>query len=72
MAFIQSLFNLKTLGIIALAGGIFYYGWPILEALMSIVPVNLSVPGVSLDGVKQAAGSATGFVSGAMSSAGAQ
>jgi len=51
---------------VALVGGIFYYGWPILEALMSLVPINMSVPSISLDGVKQAAGSATGFMSGAM------
>lgn len=71
MAFVKSLFNLKTIGILALLGGIFYYGWPVLEALMSIVPVNF-LGSINLDGVKSAAGSATGFVSGAMSSSNQQ
>lgn len=69
MAFVQSLFNLKTIGMIALLGAVFYYGWPILEAIMHILPI--SGPNINLDSVKNVASSAQNFVSSTISSAAA-
>ena len=66
IAFITSIFNLKTITIIGLLGTILYYGWPIIEAIISILPIPDAKN--SFDNVKSMAGSATGFVSSAMTS----
>lgn len=69
MAFVQSLFNLKTIGMLGLLGAVFYYGWPILEAIMHVLPISGPNIGVNLDSVKNVAASAQGFVSSTISSA---
>lgn len=66
LAFITSIFNLKTVSIIGLLVVVLYYGWPIIEAVILILPIP--DPKQSIDSVKSMAGSATGYVSSAMSS----
>ena len=66
LAFITSIFNLKTITIIGLLVVVLYYGWPIIEAIILVLPIP--DPKSSLESVKSMAGSATGYVSGAMTS----
>jgi len=39
MALLTLLFNPKVLALVAFAVGGFYYGWPIIEAILNILPV---------------------------------
>lgn len=65
-AFFSSLFTSSTLIGIAVVGGLIYYGWPIIEALILILPIP--DPKSSIEQIKAFAGSATGFVKGQFSS----
>jgi len=51
---------------VALLAAIFYYGWPIIEAIILILPIP--DPQNSINQVKNAASAAGGMVQGAMSS----
>lgn len=55
------------MGIIALLGVIFYYGWPILEAIILILPIP--DPKHSIEFVKGLFGSVFGFVNSFLTSA---
>jgi len=67
LAFVTSFFNLKTMGIVALLGVIMYYGWPILEAIILILPIP--DPKHSIEWVKGLIGGVFGFVNSFLTSA---
>jgi len=60
-AFISSIISLKSAGIAALIAAVLYYGWPIIEAIILVLPIP--DPKDSVEKVKSFAGAATGFVS---------
>lgn len=68
VAWMTSVLNLKTIGLSILMAACFYYGWPILEAIMILLPITDAKE--SLEKAKSYAGKATGFVQSAMSSGG--
>jgi len=51
---------LKTVILIGLIGAGLYYGWPIIEAVILVLPIP--DPKDSMDKVKSLAGTATNFV----------
>mmetsp|Transcript_29704 Transcript_29704/g.45285 ORF Transcript_29704/g.45285 Transcript_29704/m.45285 type:complete len:857 (-) Transcript_29704:59-2629(-) len=59
-----SLLSSKTFLTLGLLGGILYYGWPIIEAIILILPIP--DPKDQIEKVKGMAGAATGFVSSQM------
>jgi len=67
MAWLTSIVSSKSLVICALLGAAMYYGWPIIEAVILVLPIP--DPKDSLDRVKAAAGQASGMVQGAMGNA---
>jgi len=67
LALVTSFFNLKTIGMIALLGVIMYYGWPILEAIILILPIP--DPKHSIAFIQGLIGSAFGFVNSFLTSA---
>jgi len=64
MAWLSSIFGSKSVFITAILAAALYYGWPIIEAIIIVLPL----PGDSIEKVKSAAGAATGLVQGALSS----
>jgi len=72
IAWITSLFNSKAILWAAVVAGVLYYGWPIIEAIILVLPIP--DPKDSLDKAKnmanQASGMASGMVQGAMASGG--
>jgi len=64
-AFLTSIISMKSLGLTALIIACFYYGWPIIEAVILVLPIP--DPKESIDKVKSFAGSATDFVSNSIS-----
>jgi len=68
MAWISSMVNIKSTFLIAIVAAALYYGWPIIEALILILPIP--DPNQTVDTMKGYVSSATGFVSGAVSSGG--
>lgn len=66
MAWVTSIFNQKTIFVSALLAGILYYGWPIIEAILLVLPIP--DPKDSISRVKSAASAAGGMVNSAMSS----
>jgi hypothetical protein len=66
MAWLTSIVSSKSILICAILGAAMYYGWPIIEAVILVLPIP--DPKESLDRVKAAAGQAQGMVQGAMSS----
>ena len=60
-AFLSSIISLKSAGMLALVVACLYYGWPIIEAIILVLPIP--DPKESVDKVKSFAGAATGFVS---------
>lgn len=60
MAFITSFVNPKTIGTIALVFVILYYGWPIIEAIMLILPIP--DPKEGMETIKSLISPVTGFV----------
>jgi|DEB0MinimDraft_12_1074336.scaffolds.fasta_scaffold38457_2 hypothetical protein len=64
MAWFSSIFGNKSMFLTALLAAAVYYGWPLIEAILLVLPI----PGDSIDRVKSAASSATGMVQGAMTS----
>lgn len=61
-AFLTSLGNLKSIGLIILVVIALYYGWPIVEAILLMLPIP--DPKEQIEKVKNLAGSAAGAVSG--------
>mmetsp|Transcript_11286 Transcript_11286/g.18998 ORF Transcript_11286/g.18998 Transcript_11286/m.18998 type:complete len:589 (-) Transcript_11286:363-2129(-) len=59
-AFFSSICSSSTAIALLLLAGCLYYGWPIIEAVILILPIP--DPKDSVDRVKQLAGSATGFI----------
>lgn len=55
--------SMKTAALIGLIVGGLYYGWPIVEAIILVLPL----PADSLEKVKAMAGSATDFVQNSVS-----
>jgi hypothetical protein len=68
LAFLKSLGNLKGLIIIALIAAVIYYGWPVIEAILLMLPIP--DPRESIEKVKGLAGSATGAIGGLIPSGG--
>jgi len=66
MAWVTSIFSSKTIFVGALLAGILYYGWPIIEAILLVLPIP--DPKDSINRVKSAASAAGGIVNSAMSS----
>lgn len=60
MAFLQSLGNAKGLGIIILVIVALYYGWPVIEAILLMLPIP--DPKESIEKVKNMASGATGMI----------
>lgn len=60
-AWLGSIISLKTLAILGFIVACFYYGWPIIEAVILVLPIP--DPKDSIDKVKSMAGSATDFMS---------
>jgi hypothetical protein len=60
-----SVVNLKTIALTIIVVAGFYCGWPILEAVMIMLPISDAKE--SLEKAKSCAGKATGFVTSAMS-----
>jgi hypothetical protein len=65
-AFFSSIINSKTIIAIIFVAGCLYYGWPIIEAILLVLPIP--DPRESIDKVKRLAGAATGFVQGSLQS----
>lgn len=63
-AWITSFFSFKQIAFSALIGACLFYGWPIIEAIILILPIP--DPKNQLDKVKNLAGSAQEYVSGAV------
>lgn len=63
---LSAMFKSKGIILAALAAVALYYGWPIIEAIILVLPIP--DPKDSLDRVKNAASSATDMVSGAITS----
>jgi len=59
-AWLTSIISLKSAALIAIVGGGLYYGWPVIEAIILVLP--LPDPKNSVDKVKSMAGSASNFV----------
>jgi hypothetical protein len=62
----SSIVSFKTMMIMGVIGACVYYGWPIIEAIILVLPIP--DPKDQIDRVKSAAGSAADFVSSQMSS----
>ena len=65
MAFISSTISLKTVVIGGILVAIFYYGWPIIEAVLLMLPIP--DPKEQIEKVKSFAGAAGGALQGVMS-----
>lgn len=66
LVWFTSLIGSKTLIFALLVGAALYYGWPIIEAIILVLPIP--DPKDSIDRVKSAANNATDMVSGALAS----
>lgn len=64
-AWLSSIISFKTLATIGLICAILYYGWPIIEAVILVLPIP--DPKDQIEKVKAAAGSAADFVQGSIS-----
>jgi hypothetical protein len=64
-AWLTSIISMKSAALSALIAAGLYYGWPIIEAVIMVLPIP--DPKDSIDKVKSFAGSATDFVSGSIS-----
>jgi len=68
-AWLSSIVSMKTAAIMAIIGACLYYGWPIIEAVILVLPIP--DPKDSLEKVKSMAGSATDFVKDSIGGGGA-
>jgi len=59
-AWLGSIISFRTAAILGLIGACLYYGWPIIEAIILVLPIP--DPKDSLDKVKSTAASAADFV----------
>ena len=64
-AWFSSIISLKSAGLSALIAACLYYGWPIIEAVILVLPIP--DPKDSIEKVKSFAGSATDFVKDSLS-----
>lgn len=67
-AWFSSMINLKSIFLFVVIVGAFYYGWPIIEAIILVLPIP--DPKDTVESMKSYASAATGMVSGAVSSSG--
>jgi hypothetical protein len=66
VAWLSQLFKSKSVFILLVIGAVLYYGWPIIEAIILVLPIP--DPRGTINNVKSAAGSASDMVSGALTS----
>jgi hypothetical protein len=66
MAYVSSIISFKTIAIVLFVIASLYYGWPIIEAILLVLPIP--DPKDSLEKVKSFASSATGVFSGVLTS----
>ena len=66
MAYVSSIVSFKTVAIALIGFACLYYGWPIIEAILLVLPIP--DPKESLNKVKSFASSATGIFSGVLTS----
>lgn len=60
IAWLTNLFSLKSMMIAAVIAGGLYYGWPIIEAIILVLPIP--DPKDSINNIKSAANQASGMV----------
>lgn len=65
-AFFSSVFSSTTLVVVLALGGLAYYGWPIIEALIIVLPIP--DPKETVNTIKDYAAAAGGLVQGSMQS----
>jgi hypothetical protein len=66
MAYVSSIVSFKTVAIALIGFACLYFGWPIIEAILLLLPIP--DPKDSLEKMKSIATSATGAVAGVMTS----